>query len=111
MSRDSTDPSFDFTCVSLSAVPVVVLLLLASDIISNVKIVRFSDINVKLDNEKTYLIRIDVPQSVVSCNRVAAGQKDLTKSYFVHSSARYYRNEYYERMGFDDGKVYEIEFC
>eukprot|EP01084_Bolivina_argentea_P092854 167022_1 len=70
-------------------------------------IVIFNDINVVLENNKTYAIKIDIPQGYTSCNLIHSGQKDRSRQYFVNSNGHWRRNKY-NMKGDRDGKVYEL---
>ena len=73
-------------------------------------IVKFENINVKLQNDKTYLMRIDIVEGRAYCNQVRRGYKDRSKKYFVDSNGRLYHNKYSMRENYRDGKLYEIVF-
>eukprot|EP01084_Bolivina_argentea_P298043 513538_1 len=70
----------------------------------NRKIFEFN-MNVKLQNNKIYLIRIDVECGGISCG--CLDEKPITK--LVISHARYYHNKYYLRYKFNynNGKLYK----
>ena len=74
-------------------------------------IATFDNINVKLQNNKTYLIRIDIPCGYMHCGRVKDDKLDKNKKYLmVNSSGNYCRNKYYLRDYYPDGKIYKIVF-
>ena len=71
-------------------------------------IVEFN-VNMRLDTDKIYLMKIDVPQGTISCGDLTAEWREEGKGYLVHAKARYYQNRYYFRRSYN-GKVYEMAF-
>lgn len=72
-------------------------------------IVLFDNINVMLDTNKVYAIKIDVPKGLIGCDLIETGEKDRSRVYFVNSNGHLEDNVY--RMKWDrDGKLYQIVF-
>eukprot|EP01084_Bolivina_argentea_P102885 184316_1 len=74
-------------------------------------IATFDNINIKLENNKTYLIRIDIPSGGMSCGRVYDGQLNEDREcLMVSSSGNYVHNKYYIRDYYPEGKIYQVVF-
>ena len=73
------------------------------------KIVLFDNINMTLDSNKVYAIKIDVPMGCVGCCLIDEGKRDRSRTWFINSNGHLRDNEY--KMKDDrDGKLYEIVF-
>ena len=75
---------------------------------SDKKTVDF-EMNVKLDTDKIYLIKIDTPKGSTGCGSVRKSWDNHGKGCLVHAKARLYKNRYYMRSGYQS-KRYEMLF-
>ena len=67
------------------------------------------EVNVKLDTDKIYLIKIDTPKGGTGCGNVQQSWDNHGKGCLVHAKARLYNNSYSMRTEYNS-KRYEMLF-